>query len=138
MYILIQDSFISLSLFENGLLLYAEHLDMVTSGESDDILLAQDMDEDDVSLEDGIDLEDIDVMDEMDDLDDFGDIEDLDSLEEIDEFSENQDVEEEFYEAEEEIVESDDSNFNEDYQRFTLIQSALGHTIVTLSMKENL
>ena len=128
MYILIQDSFISLSVFENGLLLYAEQLDMQTSGESDDVLLSQDMSgDDDVSLDDGIDLEDIDVVDEMEDLDDFGDIEDLDSLEEIDEFSENQDIEEEFYEADEPIVESDESNFNEDYQRFTLIQSALGH-----------
>ena len=128
MYILIQDSHLSLSIFENGTLLYGEHLDMETSGKSDDILLSQDMSEDDdISLENGIDLEDVDVIDEMEDLDDFGDIEDLDSLEEIDEFSENQDIEEEFYEAEEQIVESDDSDFNEDYQRFTLIQNALGH-----------
>ena len=128
MYILMQDSFISLAIFEDGALLYAEHLDMETSGESDDVLLSSDMsDEEDVSLEDGIDLENVDVIDDMEDLDDFGDIEDLDSLEEIDEFSENQDIEEEFYEAEEPIVESDDSDFNEDYQRFTLIQTALGH-----------
>ena len=124
MYILMQDSFVSLAVFENGALLYAEHLDMETSGESDDIL-SGDMSEDD-SLEDGIDLEDVDVIDDMEDLDDFGDIEDLDSLEEIDEFSENQDIEEEFYESEDPIVESDESDFNEDYQRFTLIQSALG------------
>jgi len=128
MYILMQDSFISLSIFENGALLYAEHLDMETSGESDDVLLSSDMsDDEDVSLEDGIDLEDVDVIDDMEDLDDFGDIEDLDALEEIDEFSEHQDIEEEFYEADEKIVESDDSDFNEDYQRFTLIQTALGH-----------
>ena len=128
MYILMQDSFVSLSVFENGVLLYAEHLDMETSGESEDILLSQEIsDEDEVSLEDGIDLEDVDVIDDMEDLDDFGDIEDLDSLEEIDEFSEHQDIEEEFYEADEPIVESDDTDFNEDYQRFTLIQTALGH-----------
>jgi len=128
MYILMQDSFISLSVFENGVLLYAEHLDMETSGEGEDVLLSQEIsDEEEVSLDDGIDLEDVDVIDDMEDLDDFGDIEDLDSLEEIDEFSENQDIEEEFYEAEEQIVESDDSEFNEDYQRFTLIQTSLGH-----------
>jgi len=127
MYILMQDSFISLAVFENGVLLYAEHLDMQTDGENDDVLLSSDMsDDEEISLEDGIDLEDVDVIDDMEDLDDFGDIEDLDSLEEIDEFSEHQDIEEEFYEAEDPIVESDD-DFNEDYQRFTLIQSALGH-----------
>ena len=130
MYILIQDSFISLSVFDSGELLYAEHLDMQTSGESDDEMLSQEItpaSEDDLNIQESIDLEDVDVVDDMEDLDDFGDIEDLDSLEEIDEFSEHQDIEEEFYEADEPVIESDDSSFNEDYQRYSLIHTSLGH-----------
>jgi len=128
MYVLMQDGFVSLAVFESGTLLYAEHLDIEISGESEDVLLSHDEShEEEDPLEDGIDLEDIDVIDDMEDLDDFGDIEDLDSLEEIDEFSEHKDIEEELYEAEEQIVNSDDNDFNEDYQRFMLIKTALGH-----------
>jgi len=127
LFILVQDSFVSLSIFEDSLLVYAEHLDMETS--IDDELLSQVMDDDEIELEEsgGINLEEVDVIDDMEDLEDFGDIEDLDSLEEIDEFSQSQDIEEEFYEADEPIIESDDDSFNEDYQRFSLIQTSLGH-----------
>ena len=130
MYILVQDSFISLSVFDNGELLYAEHLDMQTSGESDDEMLSQEItsgSDDDLNIQSSIDLEDVDVIDDMGDLEDFGDIEDLDSLEEIDEFSEHQDIEEEFYEADEPIMQSDETSFNEDYQRYSLIHTSLGH-----------
>ncbi len=126
MYILVQEEFISLCVFDNSELLFAQHLDMQHIPESDDLLM-DDVDEE-LELDDGIDLEDIDVMDTADSLDDFGDIEDLDSLEEIDEFSENKDVEEEFYHEEEsELAEGNDDGFNEDYQRFSLIQSSLNH-----------
>lgn len=129
MYILIQDSFISLTVFENSQLLYADHLDLETADEGDDELLSQAMsDEDEVDLSsEGIDLDDVDAIEDMEDLDDFGDIEDLDSIEEINEFSDSKDVEEELYKANEIVVESDEPAFNEDYQRFSLIQSSLGH-----------
>jgi len=127
LYILVQDSYLSLSVFANSKLMFAEHLDMETS--ADDELLSQVMDNDDIDLSEtnSIDLDEVDVIDDMEDLDDFGDIEDLDSLEEIDEFSESQDIEEEFLEANESIIESDADSFNEDYQRFSLIQTSLGH-----------
>ncbi len=127
MYILVQEGFLSLVVFDNSELLFAQHLDMQNIIDSDDLLI-DDTDEE-LDLEDGIDLEDIDVMDTEDSLDHFGDIEDLDSLEEIDEFSENKDLEEEFYheEEEEELVESSEDGFNEDYQRFSLIQSSINH-----------
>ena len=126
MYILVQEGFLSLCVFDNSELLFAQHLDMEKITESDDLLMD---DADDIlDLDDGIDLEDIDVMDAEDSLEDFGDIEDLDSLEEIDEFSENKDVEEEFYHEEDaELAPSDESGFNEDYQRFSLIQSSINH-----------
>ena len=127
LYILVQDSFLSLAVFENSQLMFAEHLDMETS--ADDEMLSQIMDDEEIDLGESssIDLDDVDVIEDMEDLEDFGDIEDLDSLEEIDEFSESQDIEEELYEADEPIIESDNNNFNEDYQRFSLIQSSLGH-----------
>ncbi len=136
MFILVEDSYLSLAIYENDELLFAKHLDIQTGVEKDEELLSQEM-LDDANLalnnHDGIDLEDIDVLDDvesLDDIDEFGDIEDLDSLEEIDEFSQNQDLEEAFYEVDEKTLpknSNDGENFNEDYQRFSLIQSSLGH-----------
>lgn len=125
MYILIQDEFVSLSVFDNSELLFAEHLNMESSHENDDLLIDDSSEE--LDLEEGVDLEDIEVTDTSDTLDDFNDIEDLDSLEEIDEFSENEDVEEEFYHEEDKLAEENSDGFNEDYQRFSLIQSSINH-----------
>ena len=134
MFILMQDSCMSLCIFEKGELLFSEHLDMQTEKDATEELLSQDVETtDEMHIEDtaGIDLEDVDVLENMESLEDidaFGDIEDLDSIEEIDEFSENQDIEEEFYEAEEAAIEETSSEtFNEDYQRFSLIHTSLGH-----------
>ena len=126
MYILVQEGFISLAVFDNSQLLFAKHLNLEKFIENDELIM--DVSDDILDLEDGIDLEDIDVMDVNDSLEDFSDIEDLDSLEEIDEFSDNKDVEEEFYnEEKDELEESEDEGFNEDYQRFSLIQSSISH-----------
>jgi len=129
MYALVQDGFISVAVFENSQLLYAEHLDMLTGDESEDILLNDDINEDiDLELDGGIDLEDIDVDEDVDSIDEFADIEDLDSLEDIDEFSDNKDVEEELFESDAVLPEDDENEaFNEDYQRFTMIQTAVSH-----------
>ena len=125
LYILVQENFVCLSIFEDSKLLFGQYLDMENSQENDDFLLDDVGDDIDLDLDEGINLEDIDVIDDIDDVDDFGNIEDLDSLEDIDEFSE--DVEEEFYqESEQEIEENASSDgFNEDYQRFSLIQSSI-------------
>ena len=133
MFILMQDSFVTIAIFEQSELLFAEHLDMQTAGENDDEMLSQTIENDeniDFSDQVGIDLEDVSVLDnmeELEDLDAFGDIEDLDSIEEIDEFSENKDVEEELQDAAEDLPQESESSFNEDYQRFSLIQGALGN-----------
>ncbi len=130
LYALVQDSFISIAVFENSQLLYAEHLDMETSNEVDDILLAHDMEDEelDLSMDSGIDLESVNV-DEEDgsELDDFSDIEDLDSIEEIDEFDDSKDIEEELLESEDVLEEAEEGSFNEDYQRFSLIQTSVAH-----------
>ncbi|MCD6172294.1 MAG: hypothetical protein J7J96_00710, partial [Sulfurimonas sp.] len=130
MFILIEENSISLSVFDNSELLYAEYFD--TQMEIDEIsVLIDEQDIEDIDLDDeeSINLDDIDAIDDIDELDDFGDIADLDSIEEIEEFSESKDVEEELAEVVvEENYNSDDSDdFNEDYQRFLLIQSSVNN-----------
>jgi hypothetical protein len=132
LFVLIQENFVALCVFENSELVFGQYLDMENSAESDDLLLdsvEDELDDDsfDFDLDEGIDLEDVDVIDDIESTEDFGDIEDLDSLDDIDEFSQTQDVEEEFYqESEEEIKQNANSDgFNEDYQRFSLIQSSV-------------
>ena len=129
LYVLIQDSFVSIAVFEDSKLLFAEHLDLQTGDDAEDILLSDDIDEDiDIDIEDdGINLENIDVEESDESLEDFGDIEDLDSLEDIDEFSENKDLEEELLESGTPLEEPSEGEFNEDYQRFSLIQTSIAH-----------
>jgi len=129
LYAIIEDSFISIAVFENSALLYGEHLDMQTNSEMEDILLSNDEIEEELNLDEteGIDLDNIDVEESEESLDDFGDIEDLDSLEDIDEFSEDKDVEEELLESEDVLEESEEADFNEDYQRFSLIQTSIAN-----------
>jgi len=126
MYILVQDSFLSLAIFENSQLLYAHHLDMMAKGGFE----TNDFRDDDAELllnvDSSIELDDISVDEDAASVEDFSNIKDLDSLEEIDEFSESKDMEEELLEATEELPDADETQFNEDYQRFTLIQAAVG------------
>ena len=125
MYVLVQTSSLSLAVFENGKLLFAEHLDMHHMIE-EDRLSGDDLDES-FDLDDEIDLEGVNVdEDDLSIIDDFSDIEDLDSIEDIDEFAQHRDVEEELLNAiEEQDDEEEEVGFNEDYQRFTLIQSSI-------------
>ena len=130
MFILIEDNYLSLSVFHNSELLYGVHLDMDNDTESDELIMDE-MDDEEINLDhdddDGIDLDDIDVLDEMDSLDDFGDIEDLDSIDEIDEFADARDIEEELTgEAEDvDMPMGNSDSFTEDYHRFSMIQSAV-------------
>lgn len=125
MFILVEDEYLSLAVFENSKLLFAEHLNMGNDIEMDEILID---DSDSLGMENSIDLDEVDVLDDMEILDDFGDIEDLDSIEDINEFSESQDIEEEFKEdIQDELPMNEDEGFNEDYQRFLLIQSSINN-----------
>ncbi|WP_457743474.1 hypothetical protein [Sulfurimonas sp.] len=125
MYILVQDSFLSVGVFEKSELLYAHHLDMMTKDELDDMSLNEDLENSDLLLDDelSIELDDIEVANEFED---FANIEDLDAIEEIDEFSDNKDIEEELLESDESLAPANDTEFNEDYQRFSLIQASVG------------
>jgi len=124
LFILIEDNYITLSVFDNSELLYGDHIDMEHGGEHEELLIEE---ETELDLGDSIDLDDIDAMDDIEGLDDFGDIEDLDSIDEIDEFAESEDEEEEFEDEADEANVDDTDRFNEDYHRFSLIQSSINH-----------
>ncbi|MEA2098532.1 MAG: hypothetical protein U9P72_00205 [Campylobacterota bacterium] len=141
LFILVEDNYLSISVFDNSKLLFALHLDVENDNEThdlfDDSLDDMDMDMDmDLDLEDSVDLDDMDSLDDMeplddtdllDGMDDFGDIEDLDSFDEIDEFAEAKDMEEELAEELEntDMEAVEDEEFTEDYHRFAMIQSAV-------------
>ncbi|MFA6192444.1 MAG: hypothetical protein WC665_08835 [Sulfurimonas sp.] len=125
MYVLIEESYMSLAIFDNSELLFAQHIDVENYKQSDELsmedhsALEDEMEE----MEETIDLDDLDALEE---LDDFGDIEDLDTLEEMDDFAQTKDLEEELKQDDEiKLLERESENFNEDYQRFLLIQSAI-------------
>lgn len=124
MFVLIEDNYLSMCVFDNSKLLYAQYLDM-EHHKDDDLLMETSLEEDDeISLDvEGIDLDDIDI-DDSNSLDDFANIEDLDMSSEIDEFSEAQEIEEIIHKSDDDEDISSEG-FNEDYQRFLLIQSSL-------------
>lgn len=123
-FLLVEDNYISFSIFDNSKLLYAQYLGIEHHKESDDLLMESSLDDDEeISLGiDGIDLEEIDIEDDSVGFDDFTNIEDLDDTDAIDEFSEEQEIRQ-ISAKEEQHVSAD--GFNDDYQRFSLIQSAL-------------
>lgn len=125
MFVLVEDNYLSFTIFDNSKLLYAEYLDMQHHRDDEDMLIDSSLDEDDSFGIEGIDLEEMSSMDDDDDdisgFDDFTNIEDLDSGDDMDEFSEIQEIEERV----ESDVDISSDGFNEDYQRFSLIQSAL-------------
>jgi len=128
MYVLIQEDSMSFSIFEDSKLIFGEHIDMQNSIIEDERLLEEDMEldlDDDTSLDESIDLDDINVDNVIEDIEDFSDIEDLDSIEDIDEFSKTQDIEEELHEIEEISEDVAEEGFNEDYERFSFIQTSL-------------
>jgi len=121
---LIEEKNISLSVFNQGKLLYAEYLHIKTQNQ-DEILMMDsildDDDEDDMELDlDDIDLDDMDADDDITSLDDFADIEDLSSDIDIEEFSEAQDI---VRTKEEKEVDIED--INDDYNKFIMIQDSI-------------
>jgi hypothetical protein len=126
-YILLEDNYVSIAIFDNSELLYADYMDMQHGSDSEELMIDESSDDEaDLDLEGSIDLEDIDAMSDIDGLDDFGDIEDLDAIDEIDEFAESQEEDKKVLE-DENLSMDDVSGFNEDYQRFSLIQSSINN-----------
>ena len=137
--VLIQDDYLSLSIFGEGELLFANHY--TTKDAISDEMLSADLDESNATslsfdLEEdedlSINLDDIDALDELDaldDLDNLQDLDDLDDLDDIEDFEEslNEAVEESEVALEEAKTKYDSKidNFSDDYKRFQLIQAAL-------------
>jgi hypothetical protein len=129
LFILIEEEALTLSVFNSGELLYAEYIDMQVEVPSESFII-EDHDIEDLELhEEGIDLDEISSLNDIDELDDFGDIEDLDSIDDLDEFDVTKDIEEELtvsqIEIEDDSSMQDTDGLNEDYQRFSLVQSAI-------------
>lgn len=128
LYILLENNYISICVFDNSKLLYGDHIDMDHGDDNEELLIDENNEEDiDLDLEGSIDIDDIDAMGDIEGLDDFGDIEDLDSIAEIDEFAESEDEikQESSDDGDDEPSIDDINSFNEDYQRFSLIQSSI-------------
>lgn len=119
-FVLLESNSLSFTIFENSKLLYAEHLSMKVNKDSEDVLIDTHLYAED-EIVDGIDLEEITIEDDSSGFDDFTNIEDLDDGSSIDEFSDNVETQE-LNRVDES---TSDSGFNEDYQRYTLIQRAL-------------
>jgi hypothetical protein len=126
-FILIQEGYLSLCIFNESELFYAKHLDLDNAVQDEEILIYDDVEIDVDLLDEGIDLDDVDAIEEIDSFEDFGDIEDLDGIEETDDFLESTDVEEELHQEFEKkiLVDQEEDGLNEDYQRFLLIQNAI-------------
>lgn len=123
LFILIEEAHISMAVFDNLELCYAEHIVIKSSFDNNSLLLDEDITE---SLELDLDTIDLDSM-EDEGLDDFSDIEDLDGVEDIEEFSESQEIED-ITDITDDIDEDDLSSsdeLNDDYERFTLIQKSI-------------
>ncbi|WP_373069754.1 hypothetical protein [Sulfurimonas sp.] len=130
LYILVNEDYMALSIFDSSKLKFASLLDMQQDDEGDDELVMDVDDEEELILEElennSVDLEGIDVDDDIDALDDFDDLDDLDSFDDIDDFDEEDEKDDVFASTEkplEDIVEQ--NTFGEDYHRFSLIQSAV-------------
>ncbi|MDA7818387.1 hypothetical protein N9A28_09380 [Sulfurimonas sp.] len=123
-FILVEDKYISLAVFNHTEMVYAELIDMHKEELEEDHELIDSTLDDDLLLEiDEVDLEDIEIDDD-DSLEDFSDIEDLDTTEDIEEFAEVQEEEEAPVDKEEE--ESFDG-MNEDYERFIMVQNSINN-----------
>lgn len=122
LFVLLEENYITLAVFDKGRLLFGDHLDVEHDSSEDELTMDSTETEIDLDLDSSIDL---DELDDMSDLDDFGDIEDLDTIAEIDEFSNSQDDESDLLDMEDELLVQDPDSFNEDYQRFLAIQSSV-------------
>lgn len=123
-FVLVENNALSFTVFDHGKLLYGEYLSMQHNKGGDALLADSSLDEAlDAGVMDGINLEEIAIEDDSSGFEDFGAIEDLDTDDTIDEFSEALVLSEAVREKEEHAASS--GVFNEDYQRFVLVQEAL-------------
>ncbi len=122
LFILIEETHITIGVFDNTKLLYADHITMHNAFDGNNLLIDEDEDEDDFELD--LDTIDLDTLDD-EELDNFSQIEDLDGMEEIDEFAES--IEDKTPVNIDEDKPSDNNELNDDYDRFTIIQKSINN-----------
>ncbi|WP_345993395.1 hypothetical protein [Sulfurimonas sp. HSL-1716] len=129
LFILVQEDSLIVTVFENSMLKYSEFINMRTEQPDESIsMLDDDKEELNFDMEDqhSVNLEEIDIDDGFGDIDDLTDIEDLDTMDDLEDFAEVK-VKEPSKEASRhfEPDDRDAAGFNEDYRRFSVIQSSL-------------
>lgn len=126
MYILINEDNLTLSVFENSKLLFAQYADMQNKelNLNDDLLMDIDDEELDSSDTISVDLESVNVDVEIESIDEFDDMQDLETFDDMDEFSQNP-IEEKFSTDKIDVTLEEQGDFGVDYHRFSLIQSAI-------------
>ncbi len=126
LFALVQEDSLIVTVFEDSMLKYSEFIDMRTEQLDESLSMIDDnKDELDFDIDDqnSVNLEDIDIDEGFEALDDLTDIEDLDTIDDLEDFTEIK--VEEPKEDKESQFESDEASFNEDYKRFSAIQSSL-------------
>lgn len=129
LFILVNEDYMALSVFESSKLLFASLLDMQKDDDSNDELIMDVDDDEELILDDiknnSVDLEDIDV-DDIEGLDEIDELDDLETFDDMDDFDASDEHEEHLSMSDKQMEDSVEQNsFGEDYHRFSLIQSAV-------------
>ena len=124
LFVLVQEGGLAFGVFDHAKLLYGEYLSMQKSKERDTLVMDASMEEilEDQSDLGGINLEEVAIEDDSSGFEDFATIEDLEQSVTLEEFSESVTLDDEPLKGEQHLP---SEGFNEDYQRFILIQGAL-------------
>jgi hypothetical protein len=132
LYVLLEEDAVSSAVFAEGNLVYARRLGMTRDEDQmsmdepggDAVSLSFELDAD--GIEEGLELDDINAIDDLDGLDELTEIEDLDAADDLEHFAEQEEAAEP-EEVPEETSEDALKNFDKDYKRFQMIQTALQH-----------
>jgi len=128
LFVLLQDESVSVSIFQNSNVVFAQQIDLEESSvfdeEDSDTAISLEFDIEIDGEAEGIKLDDIDALDELDELSDLSDIEDLDAFEELDEFTEES--EEVVEEKESEVISSTHiDTFDAEYIKYSVIKESI-------------
>lgn len=128
LFVLVQEDSLIVTVFEDSMLKYSEYVNMKIDKLDESLsIIDTDKDELDFDLDDlnAVNLEEIDVDDDLEDLDDLADIEDLDSIDDLEDFTEVKVQSPKPSAVRGYKEDMSGVGFNEDYKRFSAIQSAL-------------
>lgn len=124
MFLLVEENFLTLAVFKNSKLLYADHIDLeYQKGQKLNVSTSfSSKDDDNLDIMGGIDIENIDLDGSGEKFDDLASIEELDISDGFDDFSTTNDSplkeKEEHHKPKNEVV-------NNNYERFVLVQNSL-------------